>query len=262
MARFAGRVAIVTGGARGIGAAIAARLAAEGAQVLAVDLNPPAVPDEGIAFFQADVTRAADAAGAVEAAIGRWGRLDVLVNNAGVGALAETPDMEEDAWDRVFAVNTRAVFLFCRAAIPAMRRTGGGAIVNVASISGLLGDYAMDAYNASKGAVVNYTRTLALNGARDGIRVNALCPGLVATEMAAAAVADPVDREFWFERIPLGRAAQPAEMAAVAAFLASDDASYMTGAIVAADGGITAHTGQPNAPLRQRLRAGRREGGA
>lgn len=145
----------------------------------------------------------------------------------------------------------------CKAVIPVMREGGGGAIVNIASISGLFGDYAMGAYNASKGAVVNYTRSLALDCARDGIRVNALCPGLIETDMARAAVTDPLDREFWFERIPLGRAGKPEEMAGVVAFLVSDDASYVTGSIIAADGGITAHTGQPNAPLRQRLRAAR-----
>jgi meso-butanediol dehydrogenase/(S,S)-butanediol dehydrogenase/diacetyl reductase len=198
---------------------------------------------------------AGDVAAAIEATLARWGRLDILVNNAGIGALAETPEMDDELWDRVFAINSKAIFLFCKAAIPAMRRGGGGAIVNIASISGLFGDFAMGAYNASKGAVVNYTRSLALDCARDGIRVNALCPGLIETEMAAGAVADPVDRAFWFDRIPLGRSGRPEEMAAVAAFLASDDASYMTGAIVAADGGITAHTGQPNAPdrIRQRM---------
>jgi meso-butanediol dehydrogenase/(S,S)-butanediol dehydrogenase/diacetyl reductase len=176
----------------------------------------------------------------------RWGRLDILFNNAGIGALAETSEMAEELWDQVFAINTRAVFLFCKAALPLMRESGGGAIVNTASISGLFGDYAMSAYNASKGAVVNYTRALALDCGRDGIRVNAVCPGLVDTEMAAGAIADPADRAFWFDRIPLGRAARREEIAAVATFLASDDASYMTGAIVSADGGIGAHTGQPN----------------
>jgi len=113
----------------------------------------------------------------------------------------------------------------------------------------------MDAYNASKGAVINYTRSLALSGARDNIRVNALCPGLVMTDMATAAVADPVDRDFWMDRIPMRRAAQPDEMAGVITFLLSDDASYMTGSIVAADGGVTCHTGQPNFTERRRLRA-------
>lgn len=257
MGRLAGKVALVTGGARGIGAACAQRLASEGAMVMVADLHAP--DSESVAYVRTDVTVAGDVEAAVAEVVARWGRLDILVNNAGVGALAETPGMDEDEWDRVFAVNTRAVFLFCKAAIPVMREGGvaGRAIVNVASISGLSGDYAMGAYNASKGAVVNYTRSLALDCARDGIRVNALCPGLVDTVMARAAVADPVDRDFWFERIPLGRAAQPEEMASVVAFLASDDASYVTGSIITADGGMTAHTGQPNAPMRQRLRAER-----
>jgi len=254
MARFDGKVAIVTGGARGIGAAIVARLASEGAKVTIADLDAPSETSDDVAFLRTDATRADDVRAMVAATLERWGRLDILVNNAGIGALVETPEMEEDVWDRVFAINTRATFLFCKAAIPVMRDAGGGAIVNIASISGLAGDYAMGAYNASKAAVVNYTRSLALDCARDGIRVNALCPGLIETEMAAGAVADPADRAFWFERIPLGRSGRPDEMAAVAAFLASDDASYMTGSIVTADGGITAHTGQPNAPDRIRQR--------
>jgi meso-butanediol dehydrogenase/(S,S)-butanediol dehydrogenase/diacetyl reductase len=201
---------------------------------------------EGIHFQRTDATSTADVAEAVATIRERWGRLDILVNNAGVGALAETANMPEELWDQVFAVNTRAVFLFCKAALPLLRETGGGAIINIASISGLFGDYAMSAYNASKGAVVNYTRALALDFGRDGIRINAVCPGLVDTDMAAGAIADPVDRAFWFDRIPLGRAARPEEIAGVVTFLASDDASYMTGAIVSADGGIGAGTGQPN----------------
>jgi meso-butanediol dehydrogenase/(S,S)-butanediol dehydrogenase/diacetyl reductase len=246
MGRFAGKVAIVTGGARGIGGAIVARLASEGAQVIVADLNAPADPREDVVYSRTDVAEAAAVAAMIAATREGWGRLDILVNNAGVGALADAVDTTENLWDQVFAVNTRAVFLCCKAAIPLMRASGGGAIVNIASISGLFGDYAMSAYNASKGAVVNYTRALALDCGRDGIRVNAVCPGLVDTEMAAGAIADPADRAFWFDRIPLGRAARPDEIAGVAVFLASDEASYMTGAVVAADGGIGAHTGQPN----------------
>lgn len=257
MGRLAGKVAIVTGGARGIGAAIVTRLVSEGAKVMVADIAAEAEDGAEVSSIRTDVTSAADVAAAVAATLEKWGRLDILVNNAGIGALKETPDMDEDLWEKVFAINAKAIFLFCKAAIPVMREGGGGAIVNIASISGLGGDYAMGAYNASKGAVVNYTRSLALDCARDGIRVNAVCPGLIETEMAAAAIGDPVDRAFWLERIPLGRAGKPEEMASVVAFLASDDASYVTGSIVAADGGVTAHTGQPNAPLRQRLRAQR-----
>jgi meso-butanediol dehydrogenase / (S,S)-butanediol dehydrogenase / diacetyl reductase len=249
--RFEDKVAIVTGGARGIGAAIVQRLVAEGARVLIADVTAPAQTSEGIAFHPTDVTSAADVVAAVDAVLQRWGRLDVLVNNAGMGALAEIADMDEALWEKIFAVNSTAIFLCCKAAMPALQKNGG-AIVNIASVSGLHGDYGMGAYNASKGAVVNYTRSLALDGARFGIRVNALCPGLVATEMSAASIADPQTRDFWFDRIPLARAARPSEMAAVVAFLASDDASYMTGAIVTADGGITAHTGQPDWLRRRR----------
>ena len=250
MERFAGKVAIVTGGASGIGAACVARLLAEGAQVTLADLNPPGSGGENVEFVKTDMTSSGAVSALVAAAMQRWGRIDILVNNAGSGALGDSVNTAEEDWDRVFAINTRAIFLACKAAIPEIRKSGGGAIVNVASISGMAGDYAMAAYNASKGAVINYTRSLALDCAADGIRVNALCPGLVDTPMSGPPLADPVDSAHWFERIPLGRAARPEEMAAVACFLASDDASYMTGSIVAADGGITAHTGQPNFPKR------------
>ncbi len=253
MKRFEGRVALVTGGTNGIGAAIVARLASEGAQVMIADLVAPADALSGTAFIQTDVADAAQVEAAVAATIAKWGRLDVLVNNAGIGTLAETPDMPEELWDSVFAVNIRAIYLFCKAAIPAMRAQGG-AIINVASISGLAGDYGMGAYNASKGAVINYTRSLALDCARDGIRVNALCPGLVETAISAVTLARPDDRAAWLAPIPLGRTGTPEEIANVAAFLASDEASYVTGAVIVADGGITAHTGQPNIPQRRKLR--------
>ena len=253
MTRFTGKVAVVTGGSNGIGAAIAARFAAEGAKVMIADIQPPATTDANIAFIQTDATSALDVAGVVDATRQNWGRIDILVNNAGLGALVETPDMDEDLWDKVFAINIRAIYLFCKYAIPVMR-ANGGAIVNIASISGLAGDYGMGAYNASKGAVINYTRSLAMDCARDGIRVNAVCPGLIETAMTALAVARPEDRTAWLSPIPLARMGQPEEIASVVAFLASDDASYMTGSIVTADGGITAHTGQPNIPHRRKLR--------
>jgi meso-butanediol dehydrogenase/(S,S)-butanediol dehydrogenase/diacetyl reductase len=253
MNRFEGKIAIVTGGSNGIGFAIVTRLVSEGAKVIIADITPPARTDDKIRYIKTDVACADDISTVVDFALKEWGQLDILVNNAGIGALAETPEMAEDVWDRVFAVNTRAIYLFCRAAIPAMRRHGG-AIVNIASISGLAGDYGMGAYNASKGAVINYTRSLALDCARDGIRVNALCPGLIETAISAATLARPDDRAAWLAPIPLGRTGTPEEMANVVTFLASDEASYMTGAILTADGGLTAHTGQPNIPLRRNLR--------
>ncbi len=256
MERFASKVAIVTGGASGIGAATVARLASEGAKVMVADMQEPAGANNAARFLKTDVTSPDAVKALVDGTLAAWGSLDILVNNAGTGSLGYTADMEPEEWDRVFAVNTRAVYLGCREAIPHMQENGG-AIVNTASISGLLGDYAMTAYNASKGAVVNYTRALALECAQHGIRVNAVCPGLVETPMASMAIADPVDREFWFSTIPLGRAARPEDIAAAIAFLASDDAGYITGVNLAVDGGITAHTGQPNFPVRQRLRAER-----
>ncbi len=253
MARFAGKVAIVTGGAAGIGAATVARLASEGAKVMIADIQAPAKTSDEIAFVRTDGSSAVEVAALVEATVQKWGRIDILVNNAGLGALAETPDMDEELWDTVFAINTKAIYLFCKYAIPVMRAQGG-AIVNIASISGLVGDYGMGVYNASKGAVINYTRSLSLDCARDNIRVNALCPGLIETAMTALTVARPEDREAWLGPIPLGRMGQPEEMASVIAFLASDEASYMTGSIITVDGGITAHTGQPNVPRRRKLR--------
>lgn len=253
MARFEGKVAIVTGGSAGIGAAVVARLSSEGAKVMIADIQSPAATSDDVAFIQTDATSPEAVAALVEATRAKWGRIDVLVNSAGLGALAETPDMSEDLWDKVFDINIKAIFLFCKHAIPVMR-ANGGAIVNIASISGLGGDYGMGVYNATKGAVINYTRSLALDCARDGIRVNGLCPGLIETAMTELTVARPEDREAWLSPIPLARMGKPAEMANVIAFLASDEASYMTGSIVTADGGITAHTGQPNVPQRRKLR--------
>jgi meso-butanediol dehydrogenase / (S,S)-butanediol dehydrogenase / diacetyl reductase len=256
--RFKGMAALVTGGAGGIGAATARRLAQEGARVLVADLNAPPEPlPEGVVFHRCDVTSSEAAAGMVAATVECFDRLDILVNNAGVGILAETPDVTDEQWRHLFAVNVDAVFYACRAAIPHLRKNGG-AIVNVASISGLLGDYGFTAYNASKGAIVNYTRALAMDHARDRIRVNAICPGFIAGTGLTQPISNP---DAWTARIPLGRSGTPDEMAAVIAFLASEDAAYMTGAIVVADGGITAHTGQLNIPGARRLASAAEDAG-
>jgi len=218
MTRFVGKVAIVTGGSNGIGAATVARLVAEGAKVMIADIVPPAETSDDVAYMRTDASQAEEVAAVVEATRIKWGRIDVLVNSAGIGALAETPDMEEALWDKVFDINIKAIFLFCKYAIPVMREHGG-AIVNLASISGMGGDYGMGVYNATKGAVINYTRSLALDCARDGIRVNALCPGLIETAMTDLTVARPEDRAAWLSPIPLARMGKPAEMANVIAFL-------------------------------------------
>lgn len=246
--RFTGKTAIVTGAASGIGAAITALLAAEGARVLAADINKEAFGDSaaGVTNYVCDVSSAEQVEAMVGEAITRFGRLDLLFNNAGTGSLGETPDIDDETWHKVFSINLDSVLYACRVAIPHMREHGGGAIVNTASISGMLADYGFAAYNASKAAVINYTRCLAIDHARDNIRVNAVCPGFIAkTGLTGGLESTPV-RELWDKAIPMGRGGSAGEIARVVAFLASDDASYVTGAILAADGGLTAHTGQPN----------------
>lgn len=253
--RLDSRVAIVTGGASGIGAATVRRFAREGARVLIADLDSEkgGALVEGLGpdrahFEQVDVSDAGACAVLAAAAAQRFGRLDILVNNAGVGSFGETPDLPIEDWERVVAINLNAVFYACRAAIPEMRKTGGGAIVNTASISGLAGDYAFTAYNATKGAVINYTKALAIDHAKDNIRVNAICPGPIETPLFTPVKDLPGAAESWLRAVPMGRFGTPEEMANVIFFLASDEASYMTGSIVVADGGVAAATGQPNLP--------------
>ena len=161
-------------------------------------------------------------------------------------ALGMTPDLDIEQWRKVIAIDLDAVFYGCKAVIPVMRKQGGGAIINTASASGLAGDYGFTAYNAAKGGVVNYTRAAAIDHARDNIRINAICPGPVTTPIVSDIQAMPGLQEAWDRTVPLGRFAEPEEIAAVAAFLASDDASYIVGAIISVDGGLSAHTGQPD----------------
>ncbi|PCG15388.1 MAG: SDR family NAD(P)-dependent oxidoreductase [Sphingomonas sp.] len=258
--RFGGRVAIVTGGASGIGAAFARRVHAEGAAVMIADLDVErgqalaAELGERAAFRSVDVADAAALETLAADTAAAFGGIDILYNNAGIGCYGLTPDLAIDQWRRVVAVNLDAVFYGCRAVIPYLKARGGGAIVNTASASGLHADYGFTAYNAAKAGVINYTRSLAIDHARDGIRANAVCPGPVDTPILTSGVdAIPGLRAQWEQVVPAGRFAQPEEIAAVAAFLASDDASAVTGAAIPVDGGLTAHTGQPD--LRARMEA-------
>jgi len=240
--RFDGKAAIVTGGASGIGAATVRRLHSEGASVLIADINDAmgeALAHElasGAIYRRVDVADWAQVEAMVNAARVAFGRLDILVNNAGIGSFATTPDISLEEWRRVIEIDLNGVFYGCRAAIPVMKAQGGGAVINTASASGLGGDYSFAAYNAAKGAVVNFTRAAAIDHAREGVRINAVCPGPVSTPIISAVFAMPGVKDAWDERVPMGRFAEPEEIASVIAFLASDDASFMTGAIVAVDG--------------------------
>jgi 3alpha(or 20beta)-hydroxysteroid dehydrogenase len=243
MTRLAGRTAIVTGGARGQGAAHGLRLAEEGAAVILGDILDEAgeahaerlrADGHDVRYLHLDVTDPGDWTAAVELAEAGSGRLDVLVNNAGVVRVAPLVEESDDGWHATMAVNATGVFYGMRAAIPALRRSGGGSIVNIASIYGPVGAPNYVAYTASKGAVIAMTKVAALEHAADRIRVNAICPGPVRTPMSEEEGDASVDVT------PLRRRAEPGEISAAVAFLASDDAVYITGAELAVDGGYLA----------------------
>ena len=255
MGRFEDRVVLITGAASGIGAATARRFAAEGARLMLGDLNEvggAAIAKEiggggdAVAFQATDVRDLEQVESLTNAAVERFGRLDVVFNNAGIGAYGETPDLDPEVWHNVIAADLHSVFYGCRAAIPHLRNGGGGSIINTASISGLGGDYGLAVYNAAKGGVVNYTRTVAIDHAHENIRVNAVCPGPVESALTAPLLANSKLVEEYARLIPMGRVGKPEEIADVVAFLASDDARYVTGTTLVVDGGLTAATGQPN----------------
>lgn len=248
-----GKVALVTGAASGIGAACAEAFAREGVSVVIADVN--AACGEQFAarvrqaghealFVIADVSRAADVDRLVQQAVAHFGRINILVNNAGTWAPGTVVTLDEAEWDRVINTNLKSVFLVSKRVIPVMIQQGGGVIINVASVAGLVGATDASAYIASKGGVVNLTRGMALDFAAHKIRVNALCPGMTDTPMGDKVVnyykpgADlKASKAKWQ---PLEHIGSPADMAAMAVFLASDDAAFVTGGMFVVDGGLTA----------------------
>ncbi|HEX6761693.1 MAG TPA: SDR family NAD(P)-dependent oxidoreductase [Gaiellaceae bacterium] len=236
--RFTGKRALVTGAGSGIGAAIARRLAGEGADVVLADveLAPAAslAAELGGTAIRLDVRDEQQVGPAMEG-------LDVLVNVAGIGTTTTAPATPLDVWENVFAVNARGTFLCCKHAIPGMAARGAGSIVNVASVAALVGLRNRAAYCASKGAVVSLTRALAVDHVGDGIRVNALCPGTVDSPWVRRLVEDAGESlDDLRARQPMGRLGTPEEVAGAAAYLASDEAAFVTGTVLVADGGLTA----------------------
>ena len=253
MGRLDRKVALITGAASGMGKIAAQLFAREGAKVVLTDLADEAgaatvreIGEAGgeAAYVHADVSNGEDAKAMVDFAVRTYGKLDVLYNNAGVfpaedGSVTQTP---EAVWDLTINVNLKGVFLGCQYGIPAMLETaGGGSIVNVASFVALMGAAVPQiAYTASKGGVLAMTREIAVEFARRGIRANALCPGPIETPLLAELLADPARRQRRLVHIPVGRFGRAEEIANAALFLASDESSYMTGAAMVVDGGITA----------------------
>ena len=250
--RLEGKVALITGGGSGMGMVAAKLFAAEGAKVVLTDV----VDDTGekvrgeieeaggdAVYVHADVSRESDAEAMVAAGVDRYGRLDVLYNNAGVmlGDDGSVDSTSEEIWDRTLGINVKGVAFGCKYGVPAMIAAGGGSIINVASFVAWMGAAtSQTAYTASKGAVLAMTREIAVEYARKGIRCNALCPGPIDTPLLAELLSDPERRQRRFVHIPMGRLGRAEELAKAALFLASDDSSYMTGASLIVDGGITA----------------------
>lgn len=245
--RLAGKRAIVTGGGSGIGKAIASAFAREGAQVVIcgrnarkLELAAAEIGPQCLAVA-ADISHADDTNRLVEQAVQEFKRLDILVNNAGVLLAGTAESLTSEQWEQTFNTNVRAVWQLSRAVLPHMRKAGSGAIINVASVLSSLGARNRVAYAASKGAVLALSRAMALDHAEENIRINCICPGIVETEMVAAFNLDEKARQQRISAHPMGRFGQPGDIAGLAVFLASDEASWITGAAFTADGGYSAH---------------------
>ena len=250
MARLEGKVALISGGARGQGAVEARMFAEEGANVVIGDIldeqgrqTEAELQELGynVTFVHLDVTSESDWDAAVQAAIGAYGKLDILLNNAGILIRKNIEETTEEDWDRIFSINAKGVFLGTKAAIPAMRENGGGSIINISSTAGLVGSPNGSAsYTATKGAVRLFTKSTAIQHAREGIRCNSIHPGPIETDMIADTLNDPANLALRMQRLPLGRVGKPSEIAYGAIYLASDESSFVTGSELVIDGGTTA----------------------
>ena len=248
--RLQNKIAAVTGGAQGIGRAIVEKFQAEGARVALLDIDEArgtetettlGGPERGVLFVRCDITSEADVERAMAATVERFGGLDILVNNAGVNTYFDATTMTEAEWDSVFAVDLKGGWLCAKHAIPLMRRRGGGSIVNIASLHAFMTTYGMFPYAAAKSGVVGMTRSMALDFGREGIRVNAICPGWVRTQLVDEWLRLQPEGQAAEQRVldqqPLGRMGTPAEIANFVSFVASDEASFITGVALEVDGG-------------------------
>ena len=251
--RLRGKIAIVTGAATGIGKASSLLFAQEGAFLVLADIDEikgqqvaTEISTAGgkAAFVQTDVSKSEEVQHLVNKALGIEGKIDVLFNNAAINYFGSVTDTPDEVWDQVMRINVRSVFLGCKYTIPIMKDNGGGSIINTASVAGIVGLKNLAAYTASKGAVMQLTKNLALDYASFGIRVNALCPGVTATEMTLKVIADSPDPDATRRRYdtgrPMGRMGEPNEIAQAALFLASEESSYITGTSLVVDGGYCA----------------------
>lgn len=254
MKRLPSKVALITGAGQGIGRTSALRFAEEGAAVVVVDINPETgrsaeqeISQRGgeAHFVECDVSKATDVEAAVKETQARYGKLNVLYNNASIylpDQDGKVVDIEERTWERVISVNLKSVYLFCRHSIPLMVEAGGGSIINTASSAGVVGVPNCDAYTASKGGIVALTRSLAVEYGPKGVRTNCIAPAAIRTAMLDSSSLDSPgfdEKRFLALRTPLRRYGSPEEVADIAVFLASDESSYINGAILVADGGIT-----------------------
>lgn len=246
MGRLTGKVAIVTGAARGIGRAVVETFLDEGGQVVATDVLSPDARGERATWTELDVTDERAWQRVVDGVSDEYGRLDVLVNNAGISEYQAIHDVTMSSWRRIVAVNQTGVWLGMRAAVPVMRRSGGGSIINISSILGASAVSGEHVYHATKGAVLSMTRNAAVTYARENIRANAILPGWIRTPMTESQ--EPALNEAFIASTPMGRGAEPQDVAFSAVFLASDDSRYITGIDLPVDGGYLAQAGPLTAP--------------